>query len=638
MRTLSSLFLALVTAVSLGAQSPQPAFRAGVELYTVEASVLDAHGQPVRDLSASDFEVTVAGRPRAVRSARFHDGAVATGEEGAAAPVIPAIATNRAEGGRIVVFVVDRDSLPQGSERAMIEAAASIADSLGAADASGVFEVPGTGLALTREHDRVKAALRRMTGSRPSVLNTRERDIRWDEALAFERSDTRVIAEVIERECYMLPAARAGSGLTNRCPDQLRVQSMEMLHIGRARVQTVMSNLSLLAEQLAALRGPKQIVFLSSGLPIGQDLLHWYNLFAEKAAEAQLVMNVVHFDPPAVDAADRGKTTSSVFGGRDLAAGLGAIAGTTGGAFYTTGGSGAGIFERIKTEMGNFYELAVEAQLGDEAGKALPIEVTVRRDGVSVRARRSVIAPLRSAAPLTERVSALLRHPTDLAELPLAVTSYTTRGDDPGMLRVVIAAEVGAERFTAPAEWSFAVFHEGNLVATGQQKLDAANAAPWPAAMSAKLLPGRYRLRVASADADGRAGVIDVPLTVGLRAAGALQISDLMLGVAVSGRMQPQARIPSGAAVIALLEVLGADPAVVERARTIVEIVPAGSAEPVKRLQMGVRSDTPAMAVHQAEIATAGLTPGRYTAAATLTLDDQPIGRVSRVFEITGRR
>jgi hypothetical protein len=51
-----------------------------------------------------------------------------------------------------------------------------------------------------------------------------------------------------------------------------------------------------------------------------------------------------------------------------------------------------------------------------------------------------------------------------------------------------------------------------------------------------------------------------------------------------------------------------------------------------------VRSEAPTKAVHHAEIATTGLKPGRYTAAATLTLDDQPIGRVSRVFEITEKR
>ena len=86
-----------------------------------------------------------------------------------------------------------------------------------------------------------------------------------------------------------------------------------------------------------------------------------------------------------------------------------------------------------------------------------------------------------------------------------------------------------------------------------------------------------------------------------------------------------------------MLEVLAADPALVERARTIIEILPAGSAEPVKRFQMAMRSDIPTMAIHQANIATDGLAPGRYTATAIVMLDDRAIGRVSRVFEILAK-
>ena len=634
------LGLAIGAAASIGAQSAQPVFRAGVELITVEASVLDSKGQPVRDLGPADFEVKVAGRPRPVRYARFHDGTALAGGEGTGAvagaattAVIPAAATNRAEDGRMVVFVVDRESIPQGAERAMIEAAASIIDTLGPADASGIFEVPGAGMQLTREHGRVKAALGRMTGARPAVINFRDRNISYQEALAFEQRDARVIAEVVEREC---PQVKQPDGLRDPCPPALVDQAREMVLTGRVRVQTVMSNLTALAEQLAPLRGPKQIIFLSSGLPFGFDLLDYYNRFAQKAAEAELVIHVVHFDPPEVDVTMR-KNVASAFGGRELGSGLGAVAGTTGGAFYTTGGSGAGIFDRIKTEIGHFYELAVEAQPDDAGKKSIPIDVTVKRNGLTVRSRRSVVPPARPAAPLPERVSALLRQPTDLAELPLSVSSHTMRGEDPSTLRVVIAAEVGARRFTGPAEWGFAAFHEGNMVASGTQRLDAAVPAPWPAALSAKLLPGRYRLRVAAADAEGRAGVIDVPLTVGLRAAGALQLSDLLLGVAVNGRLQPQSRIPAGTAVSMLLEVLGADPAVVDRARAIIDIVPAGSAEPVKRFQMATREAAPTMMVHQVEIATTGLTPGRYTARATLMLDDQPIGGVARIFEIADK-
>jgi hypothetical protein len=203
----------------------------------------------------------------------------------------------------------------------------------------------------------------------------------------------------------------------------------------------------------------------------------------------------------------------------------------------------------------------------------------------------------------------------------------------------VIGAEVGNGRSSAPAEWAFAAFQEGNLVATGRQSIAGAAEPPWPVAMSAKLVPGRYRLRVAATDADGRGGIIDIPLSVGLRSGGELQISDLMLGVAVNGRLQPQPAVTAGVALSGYLEILSADPALLERVRTIFEIVPGGSAEPAKRFVMAAHSGAAAtVLINNVEASTMGLAVGRYTASAIVTVDEKPVGRVSRVFEIAAAR
>ena len=55
----------------------------------------------------------------------------------------------------------------------------------------------------------------------------------------------------------------------------------------------------------------------------------------------------------------------------------------------------------------------------------------------------------------------------------------------------------------------------------------------------------------------------------------------------------------------------------------------------MKRFVMGVRTGTlPAILNNQAEIQTADLPAGRYTASATPMIGEQPLGRISRVFEI----
>ena len=115
--------------------------------------------------------------------------------------------------------------------------------------------------------------------------------------------------------------------------------------------------------------------------------------------------------------------------------------------------------------------------------------------------------------------------------MPIALSAYTTRGDDASTLRTIIGIEARSLIDDGPAEWAFAVYNEGNVVATGRQKLEG-GAGPWIAALSAKLLPGHYRLRAAVRDRSGRAGVVERALDVGLRGDAKVQFSDLLVGVA----------------------------------------------------------------------------------------------------------
>ena len=75
------------------------------------------------------------------------------------------------------------------------------------------------------------------------------------------------------------------------------------------------------------------------------------------------------------------------------------------------------------------------------------------------------------------------------------------------------------------------------------------------------------RLRFAALASDGRVGVIDVPCTVGLRAADPLQLSDLVIGTAEQGRLVPRSRIANGSDVRMLIESMSADEARGEKSR-----------------------------------------------------------------------
>jgi hypothetical protein len=466
------------------------------------------------------------------------------------------------------------------------------------------------------------------------VASGQERSISWDEAVAYERRDSRVIAEVIERECSVI--RNAGVGLVNMCPDELRIQAQEFLQTGRAQARTTLARLGQLVDQLAPIRGPKHIILMSGGLGFDSELLIHYNDFQKKAAAAQVVIYAIHLDQPFADASDRLRVTSAS-GGNGMTTGLGNMAAMTGGTMFLGAGTAAGVFERIRDQIGNFYQLAVESRPDDSANNPRDLKVTINRPGVSARARRDI--PV-AAAPATamaagDALMGLLQQPTDFAQLPLAVATYTTRGTDETRLRVLISGEVGARPATPAADFGFVVLREGNVVAQGRQHVDASDAPPQVMTMATLLLPGKYRLRYATSGADGRASASDVPLTVGLRAAGDFQVSDLLVGIADQGRMQPRSRVSRNTPLIAMLELMSADADKLSQARVTLELIPAGTAEPVMRLLMAAKGDpgTPLL-LNQASIDTTRLAPGRYTATAIPVLNNQPLGRISRVFDV----
>jgi hypothetical protein len=271
----------------------------------------------------------------------------------------------------------------------------------------------------------------------------------------------------------------------------------------------------------------------------------------------------------------------------------------------------------------------------DDGATPRDLKVTVNRPDVSARARREIPGAAPTASTTTDALANLLQQPTDFAQLPIAVATYTTRGTDETRLRVLISGEVGARPATPAADFGFVVLREGNVVAKGQQHVEASDSPPQIMTMATLLLPGKYRLRYATSGADGRASAGDVPLTVGLRAAGDFQVSDLLLGVADAGRLQPRSRVARNAPLIAMIELMSADAGKLAQARVTLELIPAGTAEPVMRLLMAAKGDPGApLLLNQASIDTTRLAPGRYTATAIPVLDNQPLGRVSRIFDV----
>jgi VWFA-related protein len=626
----ASLFAAILTAWSLAdpaaQQRAQETFRSGRDVLTIDTSVTGPNDAPITDLKAEDFTVRIDGELRPVLTVHRYAAAPATAASDAA-PVGRFTRAADAAPGRAVVIVIDRPSLKPGNEKGAVEAAATLINSLGPADAVAAIGLPGGGVDLTRDHAIVADAIKRMTGTQP--MSDWTYFMSWDEAILYEREDVNTMKRVYDRECP--PYKPVGSfPPPDNCPPALAQQAREMLLQGRSQAQTTLAALTDLLKRLAPLHAAKHMVVLSGGLVFDTDVYSRYRLLAQQAAESHVAMSIVHLDSDA-DTTDA-RRVSNIYGGRDYATGLGTVASMTGGSFYMGVGRATGAFQRVASEIVNFYELGVESRPSDADGKAHKVEVTVSRAGAKVRAPSATASP-RRAATTAATLEAALAEPTDVAELPLEIATYNTHSTDAEKVSVIVAAQLAANAEATPAEWGYVIVADGKVVGSAKVHVEQAGQ-PWAASAKVDMPPGRYRLRTAVVAQDGRIGTIDLPLRVGLRQAGTIYASDVVVGAPEGGRLQPRARVRQDESAVGMIELSSGEP--LSDVGGEVQLIRGGTAVPAvtRPLRLRTREDDKSIIVAEATLDLTSLAPGPYTASAVIQKGGQPIARVSRVFEI----
>lgn len=600
--------------VTLSAPASQPAFRSRVELLRVDVTVVDTSGAPIRDLGAGDFVVKVDGRPRTVSFAQFY------GPEKHAADVDPAPPsfadnTTGANHGRIVILVADLESMTPGYEKAFFDTAASLLDRLGPEDSVGLIEVPGKGIELTRDHARVRKVLANARGS----ANTKDREhaITVREAEAFFRNDQRVIGEVIDRECR--PDDRM-------CSRDLDREAREILNDADQHIRNLVTTLTELNRRIAHLDAPRTVVVLSAGLAYRPGSDSYFRDLKRRAAESGIRTYIVQLQQPDTDASQHGRPGTATLLSTDLAEGLSNLAAATDGSIHFGIGRADGVFDRIRTEILYTYQLGVESAAADGDGKAHRIEVQVTRPAAAVRAR-SEFALSKDARPVRSVADAMAL-PPGLAETPLSIGVYNTRGQDATTLKLVVLLEsVTGTRPAAAPSFAFEITSAGGkpaFQANGKMKAQSDRAV---ATVAAQVAPGRYSLRGAIVDGEGRAGSVEIPITVGMRQAGELQLSDLIVGTLVAG-FTPTSRINPPSATT-LLELYAADPARFDGVTVDLELrngdkaLAAGAATLAKASFQQQR-------IAQGTLKIPDLGPGVYQVIAVVKRNGQPIARVAR--------
>jgi VWFA-related protein len=598
----------------------QPTFRSGVELIRVDVTVVDADGRPATDLRPEDFTVTVDGAPRPVAFARFY-GPRDTGSPAAISTPTPTFATNRGIApGRVVLFVVDLESMNDGYQRVLLETAGGLIDNLAPGDAVGLLPLPGKSIEVTRDHVRVREALVGLRGAAPKTFQ--QHVIRMQEAIAFDKLDRRVIQEVIERECRRYEA---------ECPMDLRNEARQLLLEAHRRIQNVVTTVATLSGRLQPIQSPKDIVVLSAGLPFDQETIDYFRDLQRRVAESGTAIHVVQLAQPETDASSQRGAGAGSLPASDLRQGLSMMAGIAGGDFFEAVGRAKGVFERIQGELTHSWQLGVEAAPQDNDGKTHKISVTVKRPGLTARARRESIANTGVRASL--KAADLLAQPTDAVELPVSVATYSVRGDEAATLKQIVLIHAAPIATEAPPTYDLFILKDDRIVFQTNETLEVTGTDA-QAVTAAQLAPGRYRLRLAVLDSGGRGGSLEMPLSVGLRAGAPLQFSDLLVGT-IGDRFTPRVEAPVGGPLGALIELYAADPAAFGNASVAFELRRSGSDVVVARSAGRVTTTAlPGRRIADGSLAVTDLEPDDYTVSAVISVSGASVGRVNRLIRL----
>lgn len=644
-----ALLLLLGSSAALAQDTQQPVFRGGIDVIEVDVSVIDGRGRPVSDMREPEFAVTVDGKPRLVTAAQFIFTRPPEPTARATAPEKPDVlvsSNTTAEHGRLVVIAVDRQSISFGQGRDVFLAASKFLDTLGPNDKVAFVTIPrGPIVDFTSNHELVQRELDRMVGEAHRMVQ--QINLGIYEAFALEQPiDVQAAAKALLRVCgRFAPDSEAWE----QCQIQLHAEAGTIVADVRHRADESIRALSSILEALRDVEEQKSLIWISEGLIIegpGGELGGLERL----AAAARTTINVIMLDAPLGDISER---TDSPTGREDRnleVRGLEMLTGRTRGVLFPVSANAAGVFQRMEEQLSGYYLLAVESAPTDGDGKAHPINVSVRRQGVTVRSRRQFQVMTDDAAgKLTPeaRLMRTLRSPFAATDFPLRLATYAFQEPHSSKVHVLVATEI-EQKTKEPVDLTIAFTltdRDGKIAVDGMQraKLTPVEGPTGPLLEHSgafSIDPGSYTLKLAAIDGDGRRGSIEHPVQAWQMSGVPFAVGDLLLADVPAQPGEPlrppvEARLASGQ-LAAYTELYAANQEVFGTTQVKVEVATSesGPALAAGQGRIAVASDPKNRSV-SAVVPVAALPPGRYVARAIVTQGPDKVGQLSRPFEIT---
>ena len=637
-RRLAVIGVLLLAGAPLAGQQ-QPVFRTGVDLVTVDVTVLGKSGTPIEGLGADEFDVRVDNASRRVIWAEFVRQELT---RPAAADPRDRFDTNEGQNpGRLILVAVDQTHVRRIEGRAALRAAASFIDALDPADRVAAAPVThGGAIQFTGDHASVKRYLQTLTGEAAPV--PAHFNVGLVEALAIADGSRARLDQVVLRECgqllgrYENPRRLAeGEGVRDPCPVQIEQESRAMAQMARTDARLSLDALLRLIARLAEIEGPKALVLISEGLVAEAQLVDLSALGAAAQA-ARVTIYVLQLEVPVFEAAESRPSPTFSADVQVRADGLARLAASARGALFHLVGADPYPFRRILTELGGYYLIAFEAADADRDGRTHRIDVSTRAAGATLRARPSFRIPATSLTGTTAggdaaQLERLLRSPRLATELPLRLATYTTRAPVGDGLKVLVTLETDATPGRAVTLGFVLVNDRGVVVSSGGGPTDTGRYL-----VPVELPAGRYRLKAAGIEPGGRQGSVERRFVAELAGAGDIRVSDFVLAEP-SDVLIPSIVRTRADRIVAYLEIYpppGWTPS--EGLATIVITAP-DSTTPLVSVPGQISAAGSGRWVLKTEVPLVDLPPGPYVASARLAIPGLATDGLAHPFVVVGR-
>jgi len=555
-RTLSTVIAISLVSASLTAQQPPPAgaqarpdrqvppitFRSEVSYVEVDAVVVDAQGNFVRNLHQGDFQVFEDGKPQKVSAFSLVDIPVERTEQPAflGRAVDPDVRSNaKSPDGRMYVLVLDDIHTDLRRTGQVRRTAKQFVDRfLGANDLAAVVHASGRADAsqdFTNNKRLLDQAIDKFSGRklRSATLN------KIDDLLMKRNNPMR------------------GDGPPADLEEQQRAYN----------ARSLLATMSNLADYMSAIHGRrKAIVLLSEGIDydinrpmemseastirqetadaIGAATRANINIYALDPRGLTYagddVMNLIGLPPDDPNVNSLGVTAlyDEIRLSQD---GLKTLAEETGGFAVTSTNDTASQLQKIVDDNSSYYVLGYYPANERRDGRYRKIEVRLTRPGLIVHARKGYVAPS-GKAPAPKKADAsnttspavrdALNSPLQTTGLTLSMFAAPFKGPAPGATLAIVAQFSGKDlafiekdgKFTNLVDMSYILVDPQGKVVAGNK--DTINMGLKPETykrvmqlgfrLQAKIdvPPGRYSLRLAVHESGGRVGSVFTDLVV----------------------------------------------------------------------------------------------------------------------------